>query len=153
SQVATVANTFIAEFIPVNVTYVAGSVRITSGANAGAKTDAVRDDQVDYFPPTTGNNGQINIFTGTGAGINRGGTLAPRESTTVVFRVTVNANVACNTVINNGADYGGNDFYAAGKSNVSTVTVACPPDLTISKTHSPGQFTQGGTGNFTLTAR
>jgi uncharacterized repeat protein (TIGR01451 family) len=150
---ASVANAFIAEFIPPDVTYVAGSVRITSGANAGAKTDAVRDDQVDYFPPTAGNNGQINIFVGAGAGSNRGGTLAPGESTTAVFRVTVNANLPCNAVINNGADWGGDDFYAAGKSNVSSVTVNCLPDLTITKQHSPNEFTRGQEGSFTLTAR
>lgn len=149
-----VTNAFIAEFIPADVTYIANSVQITSGANAGAKTDAIRDDEVDYYPPSpagTGN-GQINIFTGTGTGINKGGTLAPGESTTVAFRVMVNSTVPCNTVINNGADWGGNDFYAAGKSNISSVMVGCLPDLTISKKHNPSEFVRGETGEFTLTA-
>ena len=117
-----VANTFIAEYLPPNVSYVAGSTRITAGPNAGAKTDARGDDQVDYFPSGFVN-GQINIFTGAGATALRGGTLAPGESTTVAFRVTVNSNATAGTVIRNGADWGAEDFFVGGKSNIVTVTV------------------------------
>jgi len=150
SSAEAVTNAFIAEFIPLNVSYTANSVQITSGANSGPKTDAVRDDQVDYYPPSGGDNGQLNIFAGTGAGVNLGGTLAPGETTTITFRVKVNSNVPCNTIINNGADWGGNDFYAAGKSNVASVMTGCLPDLTINKQHSPTEFVRGETGDFFL---
>ncbi|MCG3160160.1 MAG: hypothetical protein JMDDDDMK_01196 [Acidobacteria bacterium] len=136
-----VGNTFIAEYLPPNVTYVANSTQITAGPNAGAKTDARGDDQVDFFPSGFVN-GQINIFTGTGAAANKGGTLAPGESTTVAFRVTVN-NVANGTAINNGADWGAEDFLIGGKSNIVLVTVGCQ---TISVSPSPGPLPAGTTG-------
>jgi uncharacterized repeat protein (TIGR01451 family) len=116
-----VGNTFIAEYLPPNVTYVANSTQITAGANAGPKTDARGDDQVDFFPSGFVN-GQINIFTGAGATALRGGALAPNESTTVAFRVTVNSGVAAGTVIRNGADWGAEDFGIGGKSNIVEVT-------------------------------
>ncbi len=119
---APVTRTFIAEYLPPNVTYVANSTRITAGPNVGAKTDARGDDQVDFFP-TASANGQINIFTGTGAAADQGGTLAPGESTTVAFRVTINANAQRGTVIRNGADWGAEDFAVGGKSNIVQVTV------------------------------
>ncbi|MGH9833990.1 MAG: hypothetical protein ACRD9Y_13295, partial [Blastocatellia bacterium] len=84
-----VSQSFIAEFIPINTTYESNSVRITAGANTGAKTDAIDDDQVDAFA-VGGRVVQINIATGTGAGGHdasglRGGMLAPGESNTVVL--------------------------------------------------------------------
>ncbi|MCI0524519.1 MAG: DUF11 domain-containing protein, partial [Acidobacteria bacterium] len=79
------------------------------------------------------------------------------ESTTVVFRVTVNSGVAANTEITNGANWGAEDIYPGGNSNLATVTVIAPaqcvpatPDLTISKTHT-GTFKRGDTGDFTIT--
>ncbi len=127
-----VGRSFIAEFIPPNVSYVKDSVNISAGPNAGAKTDKRGDDQVDYYSAAEAN-GQINIFTGTGAAADAGGVLAPGESTTVVFRVTVNANAPVGTIILNGADWGAEDFYLGGKSNIVTVTVSgtCPA-ITIS---------------------
>ncbi len=128
---AAVNNTFIAEYLPADVTYVANSVQVTAGANAGAKTDLRGDDQVDYYP-TAFINGQINIFTGAGAAADKGGTLAPNESTTVVFRVTVNANAPIGAVIRNGADWGAEDFGIGGKSNIVVVTVIQCPTITLS---------------------
>lgn len=128
-----IAKTFIAEFLPPEVEYQTDSVRIIDGANSGAKTDKRGDDQVDYFPLIPGNpqaNGQINIFTGAGAGSDRGGVLGPGESTTLSFTVKVKADAAIGTTILNGADWGAEDFYAGGKSNIVSVTVTrtmvCP---------------------------
>jgi uncharacterized repeat protein (TIGR01451 family) len=125
-----VGNSSIAEFLPPNVTYVAGSTQITTGPNAGPKTDARGDDQVDFFPSGFVN-GQINIFTGTGATALKGGALAAGESTTVTFRVKINDNVATGTAIPNGANWGAEDFAIGGKSNIVTVTVTCPT-ITVS---------------------
>jgi len=126
-----VNRTFIAEFIPKGVTYVANSVQITAGANTGAKTDTVDADQVDYFP-AAGANGQINIFTGEGAGGGLiGGTLASGESATIVFRVRVNSGAGIEAAIVNGANAGGNDIYPLANSNIVTTTVNCaPPAIT-----------------------
>ncbi|MGH9938906.1 MAG: immunoglobulin domain-containing protein [Blastocatellia bacterium] len=130
-----VGRTFIAEFIPKGVTYAANSVRITAGANTGAKTDTVDADQVDYFA-AAGANGQINIFTGEGAGGGLiGGTLAPGESATIVFRVRVNTGAGIEAAIVNGANAGGNDIYPLANSNLVTTTVNCaPPAITAHPT-------------------
>ncbi|MGH9856178.1 MAG: hypothetical protein ACREBD_40615, partial [Blastocatellia bacterium] len=99
---------FIAEFIPANTDYVADSVRITAGANTGAKTDAMDDDQVDAFK--AGDRVlQLNIGAGAGAGGQsgglRGGALAPGESATIVFRVTVKTGLSEGEPIINGAQW------------------------------------------------
>src|SRR5262249_19630410 len=126
-----VAKSFIAEFIPIGVTYVANSVQITAGPHPGAKTHAIDSDQVD-FCPTAGANGQINIATGVGAGGHNssggliGGTLAPNDSTTVVFRVIINSGASPGSTIVDGANAGANDIYPIANSNLVTVTVGCP---------------------------
>ncbi len=132
-----VANATIAEYLPANVTYVAGSSRIVTGPNAGVKTDARGDDQVDYFPMAPPNpNGQINFLVGTGAAAFRAGTLAQNESTTVAFRVMVNANAPENTPVNNGGTWGAGDFGIGGESNIVTFIVGggqpcVPPAITV----------------------
>ncbi|MDX2029471.1 MAG: putative Ig domain-containing protein [Blastocatellia bacterium] len=120
-----VVGTFIAEYLPPNATYVANSVQITAGPNAGAKTDRRGDDQVDAYL-TAYVNGQINIYTGAGATSDRGGILAAGESVTATFRVTVNGNASLGTIIRNGADWGAEDFGIGGKSNIVETTVANP---------------------------
>ncbi|MGH9766127.1 MAG: hypothetical protein ACREAB_01730, partial [Blastocatellia bacterium] len=137
-----VGNSFIAEYLPPNLTYVAGSTQITTGPNAGPKTDARGDDQVDFFPSGFVN-GQINIFTGAGATALRGGTLAPGESTTVVFRARVNDTAAIGTAIRNGANWGAEDFAIGGASNIVTVTVACQ---TITVSPAAGSLPAGTVG-------
>ncbi len=146
-----VGNTFIAEYLPPNVTYVANSTQITAGANAGAKTDTRGDDQVDYFPNGFVN-GQINIFTGTGATALRGGTLAPNESTTVAFRVTINATTPAGTVIRNGADWGAEDFGIGGKSNIVEVTAGSAQAPVITTQPASQTVCVGNPVTFSVTA-
>ncbi|MFN0083924.1 MAG: putative Ig domain-containing protein [Blastocatellia bacterium] len=121
-----VGNAFIAEYLPPNAAYVANSTQITAGANAGAKTDRRGDDQVDAYL-TAYVNGQINIYTGAGATSDRGGMLAPGESSTAVFRVTIAQAAAAGTIIRNGADWGAEDFGIGGKSNIVQTQVDIPP--------------------------
>ncbi|MHA7630708.1 Ig-like domain-containing protein [Corallococcus sp. M7] len=78
--------TVLTDNLPSNVTYVPGSLRVTTGANAGAKTDATGDDQGDYDPA----NRRLTVRLGTGANATQGGVININESTTVVFRVTIN---------------------------------------------------------------
>ena len=65
------------------LTFVSGSLSVTTGANAGAKTDATADDQGEYIAASR----TVRVRLGTGANTTVGGTLAKSASTTVVFRV------------------------------------------------------------------
>ncbi|MBN8232186.1 OmpA family protein [Corallococcus macrosporus] len=78
--------TVLTDALPSNVTYVPGSLRVTSGANTGAKTDATGDDQGDYDAA----NRRLTVRLGTGANATQGGVINIGESTTLVFRVTIN---------------------------------------------------------------
>jgi len=66
---------------------VPGSIAITSGANAGAKTEDFLDDQADYDAPTN----TLTVRLGEGANATQGGSLAIGESTTLVFRAAIDA--------------------------------------------------------------
>jgi uncharacterized repeat protein (TIGR01451 family) len=90
-------NNVLRDTIPSNTTYVAGSMQITTGANTGVKTDAAGDDQTEF-------NGTLVTFRlGTGANSSSGGLLNPGESTTIKFRVKVNAATTNGTVVANQA--------------------------------------------------
>jgi uncharacterized repeat protein (TIGR01451 family) len=93
----TATNLVLTDAIPANTTYVPGSLVIASGANAGAKSDAAGDDQGNFT-------GSAAVFRlGTGANATTGGSLPINASTSVSFRVTVNAGVAAGTSITNQA--------------------------------------------------
>jgi uncharacterized repeat protein (TIGR01451 family) len=128
------ANNVLRDTIPANTAYVAGSAQITAGANVGIKTDGAGDDQAEF-------DGTRVIFRlGTGANSSSGGLLNPAESTTIKFRVLVNAATANGTVVPNQAvvNYNastlGDAFtsYSDGNPNVAgiqttDVTVIIPP--------------------------
>ncbi|MBK7398901.1 MAG: DUF11 domain-containing protein [Myxococcales bacterium] len=89
--------TVLVDDLPVGVTYVPGSLKITTGPNTGAKTDATGDDQGEYLAATR----RVVVRLGTGANATTGGLLCglspavcPAGSTdtsTVVFQVKVDA--------------------------------------------------------------
>ncbi|MFI5370517.1 MAG: SdrD B-like domain-containing protein [Candidatus Eisenbacteria bacterium] len=83
--------------LPVNTTYVPGSLVVVSGANAGAKSDGSGDDQAEY----DGVNRRVIFRIGTGATAASGGTLAPAVASSVRFRVTVNSPTRSGTVVSN----------------------------------------------------
>ena len=136
--------------IPLNTTFASGSLVITSGPNAGAKTDATGDDQAFY--ESTFN--RVRFRLGTGATATLNGTLAANATTSVQFRVVVNAGVVSGTVISNSAQV----RYRDGGTNAETATASRPPggpiggtpttvtveipDLPIAKSH-PGSFVRG----------
>lgn len=66
--------------LPVGLSYVPGSVRITAGPNAGNKTDTIGDDQVDYDPATR----RLVIRLGSGASASQGGSITPQDMPSVV---------------------------------------------------------------------
>src|SRR5262249_46489411 len=90
-------NTVLSDPLPPQVTYVPGSLVITQGPNAGAKTDATGDDQGEYVVGTN----TVVFRLGVGANGAMGGTLAPSASSTVTFQVKVNPN-AMGTISNQG---------------------------------------------------
>jgi uncharacterized repeat protein (TIGR01451 family) len=119
-----------------NVSYVAGSLSVASGANSGAKSDAAGDDQMEYEAASR----SIVARLGAGAGAASGGTLAPGASTSIKFRVRVNAGLATGTVVSNqaGLSFNGQQLgtpfatRSDGDANVAgsqptTVVVTAPP--------------------------
>ncbi|WP_204368448.1 DUF11 domain-containing protein [Neosynechococcus sphagnicola] len=82
---------------PTNTTYVAGSLVILTGPNAGAKTDTNTDDQGSFGNPAN----TVRFFLGTGATNAAGGTLTAGQSTSMRFRVTVNGGTGNGTDITN----------------------------------------------------
>jgi hypothetical protein len=81
--------------LPPQVTYVPGSLAITAGANMGNKTDAPLDDQGQYDLNTQ----TVTVRLGAGANGLQGGKMLVGESSTVRFRVKLNAN-ATGTIAN-----------------------------------------------------
>lgn len=119
-----------------NVSYVAGSLSVASGANTGAKSDAAGDDQMEYVAASR----SIVARLGTGANAALGGSLAPGASTSVKFRVRVNIGVPNGTVVSNQAQLNfngqqlGTPFVSRsdGDANLvgsqpTTVVVSVPP--------------------------
>jgi uncharacterized repeat protein (TIGR01451 family) len=81
-----------------------------------------------------------------------GGVLPPSGVTTVTVAVNISSS-AIGSVTNTAALSGGGDPTPPGDAS-DTTTIEAPsvgPDLSITKTHDPGQFPQGGVGTFTLT--
>jgi uncharacterized repeat protein (TIGR01451 family) len=128
------ANNVLRDTIPSNTTYVAGSMQITAGANLGVKTDGAGDDQAEF------DGTRVVARLGTGANSANGGLLNPAESTTLKFRVKVNAATTDGTVVANQAVVNyhaatlGDAFtsYSDGNPNVAgtqttDVTVIVPP--------------------------
>jgi uncharacterized repeat protein (TIGR01451 family) len=139
--------------IPANTTFVPGSLVVTSGPNAGAKSDAAGDDQAEF---DTANN-RVVFRLGSGANASTGGTLGPAGQSTsnssVRFQVRVNPGTPGGSVISNVATAGftgqtlGLPFTQS--SPAATLTIA-KPDVRILKNHT-GDFTVGNPGVYTLT--
>jgi uncharacterized repeat protein (TIGR01451 family) len=83
----TAVRTVLSDALPPGVTYLRGSLAVSEGAGAGAKTDAAGDDQGDL----TSDSQRITVRLGSGATPTAGGSLAPGESTSVRFSVTLDA--------------------------------------------------------------
>ena len=143
--------TVLTDAIPANTTYVAGSLNIVAGPNAGAKTDAAGDDQANL---DTGNN-RVVFRLGTGADASAGGRLAPGVSGSVRFRVRVNAATAEGTSISNVARIG---FVSEslgetvnGDSNIVRVVVSNRADLAITKSNGVTSIVAGEPTTYVIT--
>ncbi len=83
-------NTVLTDALPAGVTYVAGTLEITMGANPGVKTDMSGDDQGEYDTGTR----TLTVRLGAGANQTNGGTMLVGETAVIKFRVTVDANAS-----------------------------------------------------------
>lgn len=148
--------------IPVGTQYVAGSLEITTGPNAGAKTDALGDDQAEF--DAAGN--RVVFRLGPGADAVNGGTLptsGPDSVTGVRFKVRISGTAASGSVVTNRAS----TVYAAqtsgvqftSPSNLVATTVAAAPRLIVQKRAAvavdtaPSGPSEGDTIRYTITVR
>lgn len=81
--------------LPAGITYKAGSLRIESGYNMGAVTDAKNDDQGQF----DSNTNTITFFLGKNATATMGGDLDVNESTSVSFKAKIDA-AATGAIVN-----------------------------------------------------
>ncbi len=88
-------NTVLTDPLPVGVTYAPGTTSISAGPNMGTKTDAAADDQCEYTMATK----TVLCRLGTGANGAMGGQMLVGDSSTVKFRVTIDA-TASGTIFN-----------------------------------------------------
>lgn len=91
--------TVMRDTLPAGVTYEPGTLRVVSGPNAGAKSDATGDDPMDYLAASR----TVVARLGTGADATGGGTVLVGEVTSVSFRVRVDAATPHNTLVPNQA--------------------------------------------------
>ncbi|WP_133501652.1 beta strand repeat-containing protein [Cognatilysobacter terrigena] len=142
-------NTRITDPLPAGVTYVPGSLQVTSGANSGVMTDAAGDDQADYSPGTR----TVTFRVGTTADASTGGVIAPTVGTTVTFKVSIDP-VANNTSLSNVANvnYVSNTsgIAGSGKTQPSSFTVTGNADLSVTKT-GPATVGAGAPISYTVT--
>ena len=143
------ANFAMRDAIPAGSTYVPGSLRIVTGPQAPASpSDALGDDAAEFNAGT----GEVVFRLGAGGNATTGGRIAPGETDTVTFDVTIDANVASGQQIINQANATftgftlGTAFTDVSPQVVNTVAV---PSLVITKTHS-GALIAGQPTTFTL---
>lgn len=91
--------TVIRDTLASTLTYVAGSLRVSAGANVGAKTDAAGDDQMEYVAASR----TVVARIGTGANGTSGGQLDVNASTSIVFRAQVTPPAPSGTSVANQA--------------------------------------------------
>lgn len=137
--------------LPASVTFVPGSIVVTNGPNAGPKTDAAGDDQVEF------NGSQIVFRAGVGANSTAGGVLTPSptptptSATTIEFKVTINADVANGTAISNVASIGYRSsttgIPGTGSTPPASFNVVNEANLQITKTNKPAEGPADGSAD------
>ena len=143
------ANFSMRDAIPAGSTYFPGSLRIIAGPQAPASpSDALGDDAAEFNSGT----GEVVFRLGAGGNATTGGRIAPGETDTVTFDVTINSDVAPGQQIINQANATftgftlGTAFTDVSPQVVNTVAV---PSLVITKSHS-GSLVAGQPTTFTL---
>ena len=142
--------TAFSDAIPTGTTFLPGSLRIVSGANAGTLTDGAGDDVGEYV---SGGSPHVNVRLGTGATASAGGKVAPNASFSIAFRVTLGS-VANATTIVNSAQLGYADPFFPANPLASTsyppnVAVIRAPDFAVASSHT-GTFTRGTSNTYAI---
>ncbi|HVJ15060.1 MAG TPA: hypothetical protein VM686_06450, partial [Polyangiaceae bacterium] len=112
-------DTVMTDPLPVGLSFVPGTLQIGSGTNAGTKTDAAGDDQGEYDAATR----TIVVRLGTGADGTNGGEMAPGESATIKFQVTIDSDwtgtISNQAIVSASGDKGApaQDYPTDGDSN------------------------------------
>ncbi|MBO2446026.1 DUF11 domain-containing protein [Actinomadura barringtoniae] len=131
--------------VPAGTTYVPGSLKVASGANAGDKTDASGDDQGEVAGGK-----DITVRLGSGADATKGGTLAVGDTTSVTFRVKLNNESAGTTVTNTATvEYGGAD-YPSERTKTTADAKTPVAKVQIAKTASPRNPLPGDKVTYTV---
>ena len=143
------ANFVMRDAIPAGTTYLPNSLNITAGPQAPTSpTDAVGDDAAEF----NAGNGEVIFRLGAGGNATTGGAIAPNETDTVTFDVTINADDAPGQQIVNQATANFTGF-TLGTSFTDTspqvVNTVAAPSLTLTKTHA-GSLIDGEPTTFTL---
>jgi len=142
-------NSVVTDPIPAGTRFVPGSLRVTGGAGAGPRSDAVGDDAADFLAGA----GQVVFRVGGGASATAGGRLAPGESYEVRYRVRVAAGTPSGTAIVNQASvsYLADTLgFPVEKATNETRLETRAPDLAIGKSFA-GTVAPGSTATYTLT--
>lgn len=148
-------NVLLQDAIPAHTTFKPGSLQIVSGANSGAKTDAVDADQGEYFSGTDAVWFQLGTGAGAGTGIPKGGTLAAGQSTTVTFQVVVDsAPLPVGTLVENTAviSYKGRTS-GLSLTAIDSANIPAPPtaaNLSVTKTDGKSQYVPGTQLTYTI---
>jgi uncharacterized repeat protein (TIGR01451 family) len=135
--------------VPENTSYVADSLVVTSGANAGNKTDGGGDDQAEFDSA----NNQVQFRLGNGADAVNGGNLLIGENSSFRFRVQVNPGTPANSQIENvaTADFVGLITGIPDTINsVPVISIVQVPELSIIKTSNPNPVAAGAPLVYTL---
>ncbi len=144
------ANFVMRDSIPTGTTYVPGSLRITAGPQAPLNpTDAIGDDAAEFNSAT----GEVIFRLGAGAKATTGGQIAPNETDTVTFDVTINPDTAPGQQIINQANATFTGFTlgtAYADTSPQVINTVSAPSLTIAKSHS-GSLIAGQPTTFTFT--
>lgn len=134
--------------LPAEVAFLPGSIRFTTGAGTGTKTDAAGDDQAEYDAATR----RVVARLASGADAAKGGTLAAGGSFELRFSVRVNADLPPRTDVANQAtlSFTGQTLGTGYTAPTTTATVrAASPDLALTKVRA-GPLLRGGAGAYTL---
>ncbi|MDI6099525.1 hypothetical protein QLQ12_13055 [Actinoplanes sp. NEAU-A12] len=141
----------ISDALPAGTTYVPGSLRSVSGSTTTKPTDAAGDDAGEYV----GGSRAVNLRVGAGAGSASGGTLAPGESQTLSYQVTVNSSTA-GTTLNNDAATSYTETVtnspATSTSNTAAIAVNPAADLSVTAALVTPAVVAGQAAGYTLTA-
>jgi uncharacterized repeat protein (TIGR01451 family) len=141
----------ITDTLPTGTTYVPGSLRSVKGATTTRPTDGSGDDIGEYVSGSR----RLNLRVGTGATAAAGGTLAPGESQTMSYQVTVDSTLAGTTLSNDAnANYTETvtNTSPTSTSNTAAIVVNLAADLSVTAALASSAVVAGQPVTYTVTA-